>query len=182
MGLLSAGAPHTGKPRFERVAKTFLVVCLMLAAGCYEVDQEVILASEAIAIPGLPGTYEDRDDPTKSTVVSNVPDSNDYRFKSGSDSGYLRAVPLRDDIYIVQVKYDDDRVYYLLFCRYAAGPGGGFQFLEVAASPEQIDVLAREHGVQIDTDAVMMVDTVDGPRDAILSFMRAHPDSFLTPG
>ena len=64
-------------------AGVVLVVAVILtAAGCYETDVEVIDASSAVAVNGVPGTYNVESGGTM--TISAVPHSNDYRFRDVS--------------------------------------------------------------------------------------------------
>jgi hypothetical protein len=107
-----------------RFTGLMLLTAVILAfAGCYETDVEVINASSAVAVYGVPGNYTFEKGGT--LTISTVPDSNDYRFREVSkdnkvSTGYLRIVPLRGDIYIVQARYDNESVYYLAFYQFTS--------------------------------------------------------------
>ena len=165
--------------RFKRLI--LLVVAVGLAAaGCYEVDQEVILASSAVSVYGLPGTYTGS---SGKTTISAVPNSNDYRFQDINkenkvSTGYLRVVPLHDTIYIVQVKYDNEAVYYISFYKFTVDASGNKDFVQLEAPDDQVTQLAQKHGVGIVWGFIPML---SGSRTDIMSFLYAHKGLSLSP-
>jgi len=156
-----------------------MVVLVVLVSGCYEVRQEVIRASDAVAVDGLPGTYNSKDSKARTEIMT-VPNSNDYRFQEitseATESGYLRAVPLYDDIYISQTKYDNSGVYYIQFYRFTRTNDKGYASLSVS-SP--IFDLAQEHGIEVGYDDFAVNITLEGKRQDILAFLRAHKNLSL---
>ncbi len=166
-----------------RSAGFMLLTAVILAfAGCYETDVEVINASSAVAVYGAPGNYTF--ETGGSLTISAVPDSNDYRFREVSkenkvSTGYLRIVPLRGDIYIVQAKYDNESVYYLAFYQFTSDRR--FKPMDVMAEEKKIDQLARQYGVTIDWDTFDFVPYLKGNSSNILSFLRAHTSLPLAP-
>ena len=152
-----------------------LMAAVMLAtAGCYESDIEVIDASSAVAVYGVTGTYNVESGGTM--TISAVPHSNDYRFREVSkddkiSTGYLRMVPLKGDIYIVQAKYDDDEVYYLAFYQFTIDSSGShYKPMYPDVDDERLYQLAEQHGVTLDLDFIYM----DGSRSNMMAFLRAH--------
>ena len=151
---------------------------ILFAAGCYETDVEIISASSAVSVYGLPGTYNKEKGGTM--IISAVPLSNDYRFRDvGKDNkastGYLRAVPLQGNIYIVQAKYDDDPVYYLGFYQFIYDSSGAhYKPMEPTASEKDFDQLAKQYGVTIDWDTFDFVPYLKGSSGNIMAFLRAH--------
>ena len=159
--------------RFGRLL--VLVAAAGLAGACYEIEHEVILASDAVSVYGLPGTYTSRGESTETTEISAVPNSNDYRFvETGTDStssGYLRAIPLRGDIYAVQIKFDDEAVYYIMFYEFTFDSSGA-NFVSLWVD-DPVEDLALQHGVTLE---FYDVDYLTGSRQDILNFIRAHAD------
>lgn len=155
-----------------------LAIIILVAAGCYETDVEIISASSAVSVYGLPGTYNKEKGGTM--IISAVPLSNDYRFRDvGKDNkastGYLRAVPLQGNIYIVQAKYDDDPVYYLGFYQFIYDSSGAhYKPMEPTVSEKSLDQLARQYGVTIDWDTLDFVPYLKGSAGNIMAFLRAH--------
>src|SRR4030042_2792786 len=155
-----------------------LAAAILTVAGCYETDVEVINASSAAAVYGLPGTYNKESGGTM--TISAVPDSNDYRFRDVSkegtaSTGYIRAVPLRDNLYIVQVKYDNDAIYYLLFYQFTYDSSGAhYRELEAKAEEKRLDQIAQQYSVKIDWDSFDFVPYLSGSSSNILAFLRAH--------
>ncbi len=159
-------------------ALLLLAAVIVAAAGCYETDIEIISASSAVSVYGLPGTYNKEKGGTM--IISTVPLSNDYRFRDvGKDNkastGYLRAVPLQGNIYIVQAKYDDDPVYYLGFDQFIYDSSGAhYKSMEPTVTEQRLDQLAKQYGVTIDWDTLDFVPYLKGSPGNILSFLRAH--------
>jgi hypothetical protein len=151
---------------------------ILAVSGCYETDVEIISASSAVSVYGLPGTYNKEKGGTM--IIFAVPLSNDYRFRDVSkdnkaSTGYLRAVPLQGNIYIVQAKYDDDPVYYLGFYQFIYDSSGAhYKPMEPTASEKSLDQLAKQYGVTIDWETFDFVPYLKGSPDSILGFLRAH--------
>lgn len=151
---------------------------ILFAAGCYETDVEIISASSAVSVYGLPGSYNKEKGGTM--IISAVPLSNDYRFRDVSkdnkaSTGYLRVVPLQGNIYIVQARYDDDPVYYLGFYQFIYDASGAhYKPMEPTASEKSLDQLAKQYGVTIDWDTLDFVPYLKGSPGSILGFLRAH--------
>jgi hypothetical protein len=156
-------------------ARVVLVAAAILtAAGCYETYVEVIDASSAVAVFDAPGHYTY--DAGGGVTISAVPDSNDYRFREVSkdndvSTGYLRAVPLQGDIYIVQAKYDEDEVYYLAFYQFTSDRR--FKPMEPKVDDKKLDQLAQQYGVTIDRD-FDLVPYLNGSRSTIMAFLLGH--------
>jgi hypothetical protein len=148
-----------------------VAAAILTAAGCYGTDVEVIDASSAIAVYGVPGNYTY--DAGGSVTISAVPHSNDYRFREVSkdnkvSTGYLRLVPLKGDIYIVQAKYDDEDGYCLVFYQFTSDRR--FKQMYPDVDDSRLDQLAQQHGVTIDPDFMYL----EGSRNNIMAFLRAH--------
>jgi hypothetical protein len=161
-----------------------LAAVILFATGCYETAFEVIDASSAVAVYGAPGNYTL--DGGGSLTISAVPNSHDYRFrrvfKDGSDSkGYLRAIPLQGDIYIVQAKYDDQSFYYLAFYEFTIDSNGShYKQMEPNVDEERLGQLAQQYDVKIDFDrfdpvfGLPLTPALSGTRSNIMAFLRAH--------
>jgi hypothetical protein len=160
-----------------------LAVMILSIAGCYETDVEVISASAAVAVNGVPGDYT-YDDGRKLTV-SAVPLSNDYRFREVSKknkayTGYLRLVPLRSDIYIIQAKYDNETVYYIDFYQFNASTRR-FQPMEAGTSEKSLNQLAQKYNVKINWDELDFVPHLTGTGSNILAFLKEHANFSFRP-
>lgn len=156
-----------------------MAAAILTAAGCYETDFEVIDASSAVAVYGLPGSYTP--DAGGSLTISAVPDSNDYRFREVSkdnkvSTGYIRMVPLKGDIYIVQVKYDDEKGYILAFYQFTSDRH--YELLIPDVDDSRLNQLAAQHNVTLDLDFM----SLDGSRNNIMAFLRAHASLPFTYG
>ena len=150
-------------------------ICFLFL-GCYGSEKEIILASEAVQVPGVTGTYQNGVKSSSGNVmVQAVPGSNDYRFQEtfeggNSDSGYIRFIPLTGNIYIGQFKYDNDPWYYIQFFRI---DGSSYKELFLTEYEyDNIGNLASSYNIKLQPD--METDFVDGKRTDILAFLRAH--------
>lgn len=99
-----------------------------------------------------------------------------YRFEEsdedGASSGHLRAVPLCDNIYLAQAKYDNGAIY-LLFYEFTVSSGGAsYHPLEAT---EDVSELARRHNVTMELDE-MSGDFLKGRREDIKAFLLVHRD------
>jgi hypothetical protein len=109
-----------------------------------------------------------------------VPLSNDYRFRDVSkdnkaSTGYIRAVLLQGNIYIVQAKYDDDPVYYLGFYQFIYDSSGAhYKPMEPTVEEKRVDQLAKQYGVTIDWDSYDFVPFLNDSGSNIMAFLRAH--------
>jgi hypothetical protein len=156
-----------------RCLKTLSFLCLIVflslfVSGCYDVKYEIISASEAVRIDALPKTYW-------TYTITAVANSNDYRFSSPAEknsptgSGYIRALPLKDDIYIVQIKADNYPNYVIMFFRLANGTGGKeirLAFPTAAIEPSQ-------YGVSTHTNNFYGI-TLVGSRENIMALLKAY--------
>jgi hypothetical protein len=168
-------------PRFTKFV--LLAAVILAVVGCYETDVEVITASSAVTVYNAPGNYTF--DSGGTLIISAVPDSNDYRFREVSkenkvSTGYLRMVPLRGDIYIIQAKYDNESVYYLDFYQFTSS-NRRFQPLEPNVEEKKLDQLAQQYGVKIDWDSFDFVPYLSGSSSNIFAFLRAHANLSFTP-
>ena len=156
------------------------IACLLLL-GCYGTEQEIILANEAVAISNLPGTYQNGvKSPGGNVLVQAVQGTNDYRFEEtfedgGTDSGYIRFIPLTGNIYIGQIKFDNDPWYYIQFFR--INNGSYKELFLTSADYDNIATLASSYNVELSPD--VDVDALKGDRADILAFLRAHANLSL---
>jgi hypothetical protein len=163
--------------RSKRLMVLMLAACCL--SGCYEVDHEVISASQAVQLSGLPGTYNQGEG--TSTFIAAVAGTNDYRYSQTSNgkttgAGYFRAIPLRDDIYIVQFKADSEKYYNLAFYQF---PGPGTAAFQAVSAKNMDDFkLAKKYHLAIgpplsgdDADTGM---SLSGKDKNIMGFLFAH--------
>ena len=151
----------------KRACSVVIVLLLFMCSGCYTTDQEIFSASEAVAIPGLPGDYSTDN---RTCIIYATSDSKAYRFRDGNGEGFFRCIPFYNDIYIVQAKYDDESSYRLLFERITKD-GSGYHLEELPCYPSESGSLAEKHHVSI-VDVVN--GTLSGPRANIRNFLYAH--------
>ncbi len=174
----------------KRACSVVIVLLLFMCSGCYTTDQEIFSASEAVAIPGLPGDYStdnrtciiyatsdsipglpgDYSTDNRTCIIYATSDSKAYRFRDGNGEGFFRCIPFYNDIYIVQAKYDDESSYRLLFERITKD-GSGYHLEELPCYPSESGSLAEKHHVSI-VDVVN--GTLSGPRANIRNFLYAH--------
>jgi len=159
-------------------------LCLLLLTGCYDVAQEVIRADDAVEIPNLPGHYTYDDGSTQLTIAA-VPASRDYRFQrhwggnpGKTQSGYLRAIHLKDDLYAIQVKYDDSVLYQILFYRFLPYEKQFIPMRVADQSRPAMDKLAGRYSVRIEFD---YTEELKGRREDLLAFLRAHRELDFSP-
>ena len=156
-----------------RCLKTLSFLCLVIflslfITGCYDVKNEVISASEAVRIDTLPKTYW-------TYTITTVANSNDYRFSSPAEkdtpaeSGYLRALPLKDDIYIVQIKSDNYPNYIIMFFKLANGAGGK----EIRMAFPVASIEPSQYGVSTQMNNFYGI-TLVGSRKNIMAFLKAY--------
>ena len=153
-----------------------LVVVVFFLTGCYESEQEIISASDAQAVSGLAGTYAKPGDPNEVITITAVPNSNGYRVKKVSEEGmsyvYIRAIHLRGNIYIFQLKVDDQSSYSIFIVLFK-----NKEFIPLQVDDfDDVYRLGRQYGVKL-SDMLDELDggfTLSGYRTNILSFLKAH--------
>jgi len=114
-GMLAKGL---GANFFWRPVVLGLLVASLLLGGCYQVPQEIIPVTLGEIIPDAPD-QADLSGGGKIVFTRSVT-NNDYNFRdvsySGSERrGTLRAMRIKDDVYAVQARYDDESQYQILF-------------------------------------------------------------------
>ena len=161
---------------FKKGLGLFSLVALLsvFSAGCFDTPTEVILASDAVKIPGLPQKY-------LSYTIIPVPGSNDYRYSKPAEagenalSGYARALLLKDDIYIVQTRDDNQPTYTIDF--YKLVNNGGAVELKSAFPANEFN--PENFGVKWEIDDMGM-ETIYGSRENILAYLRAYAGTSFT--
>jgi hypothetical protein len=152
----------------------FAALFCLFCAGCTYVKHEVILISEAVSVKGLPKVYE-------GYTITAVPSCNDYYFTkpaekdSSAESGYARAVLLKDNIYIVQIKYDNYPDYIIMLLKFtndASGKSLNMVFSDTNIEPSQYGVSLKVNG--------FYGATLIGSRKNIMAFLRAYAKANLT--
>lgn len=157
----------------------FCLVALfcLFSAGCYETENEIILASQAVRVEGFPQNYS-------GYTITAVSGSNDYRYLKPAEnnlpaeSGYLRMVPLRDNIYIVQVKDDSYQNYIIMFLRLVNGAGGKDLKMVFPEANAKIDDVSR-YGIKINANDWFGAQ-LSGSRKNIMTFLKAHANATFT--
>ena len=146
--------------------KWFVLSILLAVAGCYEVEQEVIPVSQGIRAPiESPITWDDGGE----TSFSYVETTRDYRFRDRDDeTGSARAIHIRDDIYLLQVRYDNESVYGLFFFQVTPTR------IDLVLPVGDVESLAVRHNVDMEEDYIYVEYILSGSSENILSFLRAH--------
>lgn len=143
-----------------------MIVLCMFAVGCYETSKEIISVYEAVTISGLPSKQGDY-------TLTVVPNSKDYRFienlPEGASAGYARLMPLRENIYIVQLKYDKQPNYLFMFVKLINDING--QSIEQVFPKEYID--SSRYRVKSDTTGLIYT-RLTGRREDIMNFFKAY--------
>lgn len=164
-----------------RLSRSLTVALLALSAvfvaGCYyESEKEIIRVGDAAGLEFLSGGYKYDAGGGRLTITA-VPGINDYRYEhvptSGAASrGYVRLMSLGDDIYVAQIKPDDDDEYYFRFYRITSDRR--FVPMEPRGA---IDELAAGHDVKlVQEDWILSTALLEGSRENVLAFLRAHAD------
>jgi hypothetical protein len=148
-----------------------LAAALVALTGCYEVEREIIPGNLGEVIP-----YRNNPIPWAEggqTWLSPSGAGNDYRFEDRRDgedkTGTLRAMRVVRDIFAVQLRYDDENSYYVLFYRATAAQ---VRQVEVASEAE-MKALARRFRVTVDDDGFGSTSLSGTPAD-LLAFIRGH--------
>jgi hypothetical protein len=149
--------------------KRLVLVLALLLAGCYEVAQEVIPAATGIELPiQSPITWDDGG----RTEFTWVETTGDYRFvdKDG-ETGSARGIHIRDDLYLIQVRYDSEATYGLYF--FVITPSR----IDMVLPIDTVDDLAARYGVTLSDDDAGEFDYVlGGSPENIIAFLRAHAE------
>jgi hypothetical protein len=106
---------------------------------------------------------------------SRVSFSHDYRFRDESKdsadepnkTGTFRVMRIKDDIYAVQARYDNEDNYDIVFYRITSNH---FEVVQ-PSSKEAVQALARRYSVKLDDD-----DDLSGDRSDMLNFLKAHKE------
>ncbi len=173
----SAGKRTSRKIRYLRalLISIPLMLTVLALAGCpqYYSNEEVITQSNAEKMP-FANTDVTLNDGTK-LHIAQVAGTNDYSFKgddSSNDTGTLRFLHLRGDLFVMQRKKDgNDEAWSFSFYRIQAHD---YQEIEPADSDDYFALASRYH-VQIKLN-----DNADlflyGTQSDTLAFLRAHKD------
>lgn len=156
---------------------SLFLLCAALA-GCYESSKSVISSDIATEIPYRSDHAELGDHGKDGTMYINKdPYSNEYHFKEdakaieadvfGCAAGVFRAIPVKEDIYALQVKCDtDDDSYDIVFYRIHTDTFSGTD----PADDDAVKSLAARYNV------AMSGDNLTGDPKDILGFIRAHSE------
>lgn len=163
----------------RRCLRVFTFLCLLglmcfISAGCTYVKHEVISSSEAVRVKGLPQDYE-------GYTITAVGGCNDYHFTkpaekdSPAESGYARAVLLKDNIYIVQIKYDNYPDYIIMLLKFTDDASG--KSLDMVFSDTDLD--PSQYGVSLKVNGFYGA-TLIGSRKNIMALLKAYAKTNLT--
>lgn len=143
----------------------FLAITLVLA-GCYETNQSVIPGSRGIRVPiESPISWDEGGQTTFSYVAA----TQDYRFRDDNGAtGSARAIHIRDDIYLLQVRYDDEAVYGLFFFQITSTR------IDLVGPVGDVVALAARHGVELEEDFLDVEYIIYGPPQNVLAFLEDH--------
>ena len=157
--------------------KILLVLLLCLPfAGCYQADQEVIPANVAETLPYKPDKVDLQED--GGMVLHQPASGHDYAFtqtkKDGSNvqKGTLRVMRVKGSIYAVQLKYEDENSYDVLFCQIGANK---FEIME-PKSDDAVLKLADRYKVHIKNG-----NNLSGEPGSLLDFIKAHKELIFQP-
>jgi hypothetical protein len=169
MGMFTNVNTYPSTPTATKVL-VLLFLCLPLV-GCYQSDHEVIPAKMAEIMPYKSNTVslgEDGD-----ILLSRAPSSKDYAVRQTKKDdarvkvGTLRAMRIKGNIYAVQMKYDEDNSYDIVFCRINAN---NYEVLD-PKSNDAVQALAKRYNVSLKDQT----DLSGSPQD-MLEFLKAHKD------
>jgi len=164
----------TKKGLNRRALFCLLILFCLFSAGCYETQNEIITASQALRIEGFPKSYS-------GYTISAATGSNDYRYLKPAENNYpvesgcLRLVPLKDNIYIAQIKDDDYWSYMVMFMRVSEGAKG--KELKMIFPRTSIDPL--RYGVRLKIHNLFNV-ALSGSSQNIMDFLKAHVNADFT--
>ena len=151
-----------------------LVFSLLLIAGCYETKEEIISASEAVRLEGLPEIYYEN-----TFTLSMVKGSNDYHFAktaqkdSPAESGTARLFPLKDNIYILQAKPDSCKNYLIMFVKWINNPGDKGKELKAVYPQVALDPTPYEVKLKVEN---LVENILTGNRKDIMDFLKTYAD------
>ncbi|MBM3504264.1 MAG: hypothetical protein FJX65_10360 [Alphaproteobacteria bacterium] len=156
------------------VTRIVAAIAMLLVSACYEVGREVIPASAGVQIPEAisPITWNNGG----SVQFSFVPATRDYRFSERSadgsvHNGSVRAMPVRDNIYALQVLYDGSRNYEIYFLQVTATR------VEWMSPQGNLVELGRRYAVNFtepENDEQWDMNRLEGNPANLLAFLRAH--------
>ncbi len=141
------------------------LLAISTLSGCFFVEQPVVTASNAVAVPGLPGTYKSED----GELADISADGNAYVMSFVEDGDIVKATIMAAELggsYLVQFAdaSGQDPGFVLIV---ATVDDGG---IRIHFTEEDMTALAAEHGLTISGNANL----TGGDDSAILSFMAAY--------
>ena len=152
----------------------WLIAFLIFSAlsGCYEVYQDTITSDMGVKIPLIEGTYNIPEGGT--ITVKSAYYRNDYIYSKTAqngtvESGKFRAIWIKDNIYAVQARPDNEDAYYILFYHINEN-----SFSET--DPEHSDemtAIAQKYNVKVEIDDEMGADSFSGTANSIVQFLHA---------
>lgn len=154
--------------------------CTVLT-GCYTTDQEVVTASLAESLPYKSDRVSLQADGDIFLTRSSF--NHDYAFRQTKPddtsvrTGIIRVIRVKANIFAVQLKYDDDKGYDILFSRISAN---GFGLME-PKSNKAVAAVAKRYNVHLTSDLKKGTDLAGDPSN-IFKFLKALKDvEFQTP-
>jgi hypothetical protein len=159
--------------RFSTAVKSAVIFlfCTMLTC-CYTTDQEVVTASLAESLPYKSDRVSLQAD--GDIFLNRSSSSHDYAFRQTKPgdttvrTGILRVIRVKGSIFAVQLKYDDDKRYDILFSRISAN---GFGLME-PKSEETVTAVAKRYNVDLTSDLKKGIDLAGDPGN-IFKFLKA---------
>ena len=161
-----------GPGREVLLRAVLLLLAVIGLAGCYQTGQAVITRENSARIPGLAGQV--RTGEKLVSVFRHDPVAKDYHWqtiKQGrvAKSGRLRALSIRDDVWLLQFREAKSRpVYMLVFYRFSPAERR-LQVLLPDRKVGQLKTMAGRFGVMMDENH-----RLSGRRQDILRFLMAH--------
>jgi hypothetical protein len=156
---------------FRRLAAGMAVVCAQVLGGCYEVDREVIPVSAGVQ---LPMSSPIRWNNGAQADFTYSPATRDYRFSDRNNDGKVRtgsarAMPIRGNIYALQLHYDNVQGYELVFVQVTPSR---FDTMDPVGN---VQALADRFGVTL-SEGIEFEWRLEGEPGRMLAFLRAHSE------
>ena len=159
----------------RRIARLGVVgaalLCLALSA-CYQVDQQIITPDIATVVPGLEGTLRSK----KGDEITFTFDRtrNEYVWRQAkpdgrTEEGRVRAVPLRDDIWVFQLPRGKKPGWYLVVFYRFDRQRRQLDLVVPDRKVEDLERFASRFGVRFSERG-----RLEGKRADILDFLLAH--------
>ena len=160
---------------------------VLAVAGCYDTQREVFGPEEAVAVPGLDGTYVCTNDKGACGLftVFWAQSERNYRIIAQSPPnphqsfGVFRVIPLATNLYVVQLRYESDApnydgpdVFAQTFFRVKRSKGAIAALEELL--PERDQAMAIVQGYAIDVwEQHKKAQGLSGERTALNRFLRS---------